>query len=215
LVDATVAIDAGIDGLEHVSSVGTAVADPHAAEAFRAAVDADNKARIAGRYALWANLDLESLRVRNVIALMKRQGVVMSPTLTYFYGGGPGSRNPTDEHRRAFANMLGFVRKCHEAGVSVVAGSHTMLAVEPEGKAQQKEMELLVEAGLSPMEAIVAATLESAKYLRAEKRIGSIEPGKLADLILVEGDPLKDIRLVRNIRRVMLNGVWVEENRAP
>jgi hypothetical protein len=191
------------------------VAEPHAAEAFRKAVDADNQARIAGRYALWAGLDLESPRVRSVITLIKRRGVVMSPTLTYFYGGGPGSRKPTDEHRRAFANMLGFVRKCHAAGVSVVAGSHTMLAVEPEGKAQQKEMELLVEAGLSPMEAMVAGTLESAKYLRAEKRIGSIEPGKLADIILIDGDPMKDIRAVRNIRRVMLNGVWVEENPVP
>jgi imidazolonepropionase-like amidohydrolase len=63
------------------------------------------------------------------------------------------------------------------------------------------------------MNTIIAATMEGARYLRAEKRIGSIEPGKLADLILIDGDPLKDIRAVRNIKRVMLNGVWIDDDR--
>jgi imidazolonepropionase-like amidohydrolase len=69
-------------------------------------------------------------------------------------------------------------------------------------------MELLVASGLTPMETIVAGTLENARYFRIEDRLGSIEPGKLADLILVEGDPLKDISNMRRIKRVMLNGVW-------
>ena len=59
------------------------------------------------------------------------------------------------------------------------------------------------------MQAIIAATSENARYFRAEDRLGSVEPGKLADLLLVEGDPLKDIRVMRNVRRVMLGGVWV------
>jgi len=69
-------------------------------------------------------------------------------------------------------------------------------------------MELLVESGLTPMEAIVAGTMENARYFRIYDRLGSIEVGKLADLILVEGDPLKDISNMRRIKRVMLNGVW-------
>lgn len=215
LVDADVAIQAGIDGLEHVSSVGTAIAEPSAAEAFRTAVDAENKARLSWRYKLWAGIDLKSPRVARMVKMLARHDVVMSPTLTYFFGHGPGSKQPTEEHRQAFTRMLGFVQKCHEAGVSVVVGSHTMLNVEPDGKAYQKEMELLVDAGMSPMDVIVAATLEGAKFLRAEKRIGSVEPGKLADLVLIESDPLQDIRAMRNVRRVMLNGLWTDEMSAP
>lgn len=211
LVRADVAIEAGIDGLEHVSSVGTVVAEPAAAEAFRAAVDANNQARITGRYTLWAGVDLGSPRVQRMIDLMKQRDVVLSPTLTYFYGTGPGSKQTNEEQREGFRRMLAFVRKCHEAGVQIAVGSHTMLNVEPEGKAYQREMEFLVQAGLPPMDVLVAATMGTAKYLRVEKRVGSIERGKLADLVLIDGDPLKDIRATRNVRRVMLNGVWLEE----
>jgi imidazolonepropionase-like amidohydrolase len=59
------------------------------------------------------------------------------------------------------------------------------------------------------MEAIRAATMENARFFRAEKRIGSIEAGKLADLLLVRGEPVKDIRAMRSVSGVMLNGRWV------
>ncbi|WP_437597303.1 amidohydrolase family protein [Sorangium sp. So ce590] len=70
-------------------------------------------------------------------------------------------------------------------------------------------MELLVESRLSPMEVLVAGTLESARFFGADDRLGSLEPGKVADLVLVEGDPLADIRAMRRVKRVMLNGRWV------
>ena len=209
LVDADRAIDAGLDGIEHVTSVGTAVAEPAVAEAFRASIQRNKKVQHADHHMLWASLDLDSPRVQRMVRIMAERGVVFSPTMTYFFGHGPGSKQPTEVSRRAFANMLGFVGKCHEAGVKITVGSHMMLTVEPEGKAFQREMEFLVEAGMSPMDTLVAAMMEGARYLRAEKRVGSIEPGKLADLILIAGDPLKNIRATRNIRRVMLNGVWI------
>ena len=76
-------------------------------------------------------------------------------------------------------------------------------------------MELLVEAGLSPMEAIVAGTMENARFFRIADRLGSLERGKGADLVLVEGRPDQDITAMRRIRRVMLNGVWVEPDQTP
>ena len=81
------------------------------------------------------------------------------------------------------------------------------------GWAYQREMELLVEAGLTPMEAIVAGTMENARFFRVTERLGSVERGKLADLLLVEGDPSQDIRAMRRVRRVMLNGRWVAPTR--
>jgi len=77
------------------------------------------------------------------------------------------------------------------------------------GYAFYREMELLHDAGLSNMEIIVAATLENARYFRVDERLGSIQKGKLADLVFVEGDPLKDLHVLSNAKKVMLNGAWV------
>ena len=75
------------------------------------------------------------------------------------------------------------------------------------------EIELLKKAGLTNSEIIVAATMENARFFRIEERLGSIEPGKLADLILVKGNPMNNIKDLRKVQMVMLNGVWVEGGR--
>ena len=75
--------------------------------------------------------------------------------------------------------------------------------------AYRRELELLKECGLSNAEVIRAATEQNARYFRIEDRLGRIESGKLADLVLVDGNPLKDLDALRNVRGVMLNGNWV------
>lgn len=72
-----------------------------------------------------------------------------------------------------------------------------------------REMELLHDAGLSTMEIFQAATIENARFLRIDERLGTIEKGKIADLIVVEGDPIGDIRDIRKIKKVMLNGTRI------
>jgi len=62
---------------------------------------------------------------------------------------------------------------------------------------------------MSPMEIIAAATRNNAGFFHVSDRLGTIEPGRLADLVLIDGDPLKDIRAMRRVEQVMLNGRWI------
>jgi len=71
-------------------------------------------------------------------------------------------------------------------------------------------MELLIESGLSPAEVISAATIENARFFRIDDRLGSIEKAKVADLVLIRGNPLENFAAIRNIEKVMLNGTWVK-----
>jgi hypothetical protein len=74
------------------------------------------------------------------------------------------------------------------------------------------EMKMFVEAGLTPMQAIQASTINVAKTFRKDKDFGTVEPGKIADLVIIDGDPLKDIWTTQNVRRVILNGSEVDIN---
>jgi imidazolonepropionase-like amidohydrolase len=100
-------------------------------------------------------------------------------------------------------------RKAYEAGLLVVVGSDTGDAGAGlfNGLAAQVELQLLVEAGLSPTQVLKAATLNAARMIGREKDLGSIESGKLADLLILNGDPLSDIRNTSNIYRVVKGGI--------
>ena len=206
VVDARDALNAGIDGIEHATSFGTALLPLRDAEKYRQAVLADNNARREGRYQVWNSVDLATPQAKALFKLIVERGVVVSPTLAVFERQ-RGDKNTSDVHVRAFKQMEAFVGLAKKAGAKVVVGSHSDVPHATRGWAYQREMELLVESGLTPMEAIVAGTMENARYFRIDDRLGSIEVGKVADLILVEGDPLRDISNMRRIKRVMLNGV--------
>jgi len=207
IVDARDAINAGIDGIEHATSFGTALLPLRDAEKYRQAVLADNNARREGRYQVWDKIDLNTPQAHALFKLIVDRGVVVSPTLAVFERQ-TGDKDTTAVHVHAFKQMEAFVGLVKKAGAKVVVGSHSDVPHAKRGWAYQRELELLVESGLSPMEALVAGTSENARYFHIEDRLGSIETGKLADLILVQGDPLKDISNMRRIQRVMLNGIW-------
>src|SRR5262245_37489027 len=210
IVDAGDAIRAGIDGVEHVTSLGVALLPAREGEAYRQAVLADNAARGEGRYRVWSQLDLNSERASRLLKLMASRKVTLSPTLAVFERR-QGDKGATDMHVQAFRQMLALTGQAYRAGAHVVVGSHSSVPHAERGRAYQREMELLVEAGLTPLQAIQAGTLENAKFFRVENRLGSIEVGKQADLVLVEGDPSQDISRMRNVKKVMIDGAWLEQ----
>jgi imidazolonepropionase-like amidohydrolase len=207
IVDARDAINAGIDGIEHATSFGTALLPLREAEKYRQAVLADNNARREGRYQVWNGIDLNTPQARALFKLIVDRGVFVSPTLAVFERQ-TGDKDTTAVHVHAFKQMEAFVGLVKKAGAKVVVGSHSDVPHAKRGWAYQRELELLVASGLTPMEAIVAGTSENARYFHIDDRLGSVEVGKLADLILVQGDPLKDISNMRRMQRVMLNGIW-------
>lgn len=100
------------------------------------------------------------------------------------------------------ARTLGIIGALHAAGVPVVAGTDEGVPAF----SVYREIELYVAAGFTPMEALRAATAVSAKAMGIDDRVGTLEPGKLADLIVVDGDPLARISDIRRVELVMKGG---------
>jgi imidazolonepropionase-like amidohydrolase len=105
-----------------------------------------------------------------------------------------------------FAKRLAQVAAMHRAGVGVLAGTDAPLRNSPPGFGLHEELRLLVQGGLSPFEALRAATLAPARFLGIVDSAGTVAPGKLADLVLLEANPLEDIRNTRRIAAVVANG---------
>jgi imidazolonepropionase-like amidohydrolase len=94
----------------------------------------------------------------------------------------------------------------NEAGVLLLAGTDVGVPFQVPGISLHVELERLVEAGLSPLEALRTATLNPARVLEMVDSLGAIEPGKLADLVLLDANPLEDIRNTQKIRAVVADG---------
>lgn len=135
--------------------------------------------------------------------------IVVDPTLVIMAAvtNADEQRIPASEFSQEFkAGSLENVRRLHAAGVEITAGTDSPLGNLHCGESLQRELELLVETGLSPMEAIQAATSRPANLLKRGSEIGTIQVGKRADLIAVAGNPLQSISNIRNVRLVMLDG---------
>jgi imidazolonepropionase-like amidohydrolase len=99
-----------------------------------------------------------------------------------------------------------MVLQMQSFGVGVLAGTDTGDPYVVPGFALHDEMESLVEAGLTPLQALNAATINPARYFNVDTSRGTIEKGKLASLVLLDADPLADIRNTRRIAAVIVNG---------
>jgi imidazolonepropionase-like amidohydrolase len=98
--------------------------------------------------------------------------------------------------------FLKIIGALHREGLQIIAGTDQVVP----GHSVKRELELYVKAGFTPMEAIQAATLVPARVMKVDKDLGTVETGKFADLILVDGNPLENISNLRNARFVIANG---------
>ncbi len=144
--------------------------------------------------------DPEAPRFVRLFAEMKARGVMFEPAL---HADGDPARGPTgdwrDDMREWSCKITGAA---HRAGVAISAGTDTPAAIG----ALQREMERLVECGLSPLDAIRAATFNNASAIGIDRTHGTVEPGKSADLLIVNGDPATDIESVSDVYMVLQGG---------
>ncbi|WP_199612121.1 metal-dependent hydrolase family protein [Flocculibacter collagenilyticus] len=145
-----------------------------------------------------------------VIALMKKHGTYYVPTISAgkFVAKKARIRGYFPDMVRPKAAKIGPLiqqtfTKAYRAGVNIAFG--TDAGVFPHGE-NYKEFEYMVEGGMPAMVAIKSATIEAAKLLRIDDKLGTLESGKLADIIAVNGDPLENIKLMGSVTMVMKNG---------
>jgi len=180
-----------------------------------------------------ALLDLTSDRVSRFITLLKQRGTAVDATLETYetrFTARPGALNATfapyaghlplrvrrlamagglpvpagqdHQYRDSFRAALRMIGVLHDAGVTVIAGSDGWVLFS-----FQRELELDVEAGIPAAEVLQAATFGAARLLKRDAEVGSIAPGKLADLVLIRGNPVTHIGDIRNVVTVMKDGV--------
>ncbi len=213
-LNAITGVEAGMDQINHLGFVTPVLRTP-----------SENK---NGRND--SPIDLDSEQARRAIQFFQQHHTVIDPTASWGEMAGhskdvdissfePGIANapytvaskflslgsPATESERFHARMAEsrtIVGALHKAGIPIVAGSDTGLI----GYGLHRELELYVQAGMTPMEAIQTATIVAARAMNLADDSGSLEPGKRADLILVNGNPLENISDIRKVSRVVTNG---------
>ena len=212
-------VNAGMDQINHITYVADIMTKPLPADAKR-----EERLRAV------ADIDLKSPEVRKAIEFLKSHGTVLDPTLVVFESFTAGPDKPIDSfepgvakvapelrtqleeggmpdqvlgpYRKAFAKDVAIVGALHRAGIPIVAGTDQTVP----GHSLYREMELYVEAGFTPMEAIQAATIVPARVMKVDNELGTVEAGKRADLILVDGNPLENIHNIRKVKTVITGG---------
>ena len=146
----------------------------------------------------------------DVLELMAERGTYWAATLSNFTRSTGLAGYPDDFVDRLRSRHAEAFRTALRLGVNIVFG--TDAGRVPHGS-NAGEFELMVGLGMSPMQAIQSATSVAAKLLRLENEIGAVKPGFLADLIAVNGDPLDDIGLLKDVGFVMKGGIVVKETK--
>jgi imidazolonepropionase-like amidohydrolase len=225
------AVRAGFDEIQHVNFLELNFLDPK--------IDTRTPARFSEVAKHAAELDLNSPRVKSFIALLKERGTVSDPTLGAFeglfigeagkvdpslapvadrlppqvqrslYSGGlnPPEEDQKQRYRDSYRAMQNLVKAMHDAGITIVAGTDGAA-----GFNLHRELELYVDSGIPAPEVLRIATLGAARVMKRDQDLGSIAPGKLADMVLVDGDPTARISDVRRVVLTIKDGITYDPN---
>jgi imidazolonepropionase-like amidohydrolase len=205
-------IEAGMDELNHLNYATSLMRAPAAdgrggaapldlqSETARAGIKflLDNKV-VVDPTSSWGEMGSHS---REIDRASIEPGILFAPAVLDAKFRGMAGNSTADQMKSRMAQTSSVIGALHKAGVPIVPGSDTGLV----GYGLHREIELYVQAGMTPMEAIQSATIVSARAMGLDKDSGTVEAGKRADLILVDGDPLTDIRMLRKVTRVVANG---------
>jgi imidazolonepropionase-like amidohydrolase len=215
IVDARDLLKAGLQGIEHITSLGPSLLPRLQREAYRQAVLANNDARRDGRYEMFSRIELDGADAEALYTILRTRRPWIDPTLAVFEQRMVPPTPETPEAKVAtyvtgFENMKRLTRRIALEGARIVMGGHSTVPFAKRGEAPWRELELLVDSGFTPLEAIQAATGTAAGFLYRDRDLGTLQPGRLADLVVLTGDPLRDISQVRNVERVMASGAWID-----
>ncbi|MBS0363865.1 MAG: amidohydrolase family protein [Proteobacteria bacterium] len=151
---------------------------------------------------------------QQTVDLFKANGTAYAPTLAVYEPVKPGQPPRTDDtglaqSKARFEHALHNLKRLHDAGVLVALGTDAGMPGTPHGVSSLHEMELMTQAGLTPTEALMAGTANSARALGLDGDRGTIEKGKRADLVLIKGAPWSNIADVRKTDRTFVDGKLV------
>jgi imidazolonepropionase-like amidohydrolase len=205
-------IEDGMDQINHLNYVSSMMRPPDSpANSQRAPIDVNSEtARKAIEFlkahhtvvdptAGWGEMAGHS---KEVDVASFEPGIANAPFVLNAKFRGMGGNTTAQQMKARTAQTLAVIGALHKAGIPIIPGSDTGLP----GYGLLRELELYVQAGFTPLEAIQSATIVSARAMHLEHDSGTIEAGKRADLILVDGNPLANISDIRKVSRVVTNG---------
>lgn len=184
--------------------------------------DAKRFAQLAKKNGTWLTPTLITM-VRIKEQVRSLDGIINLPALKYVHPlmqskwlSSNNYNTGTTTDRVAYVDKIAdfnsrLVKVFKEAGVPMVAGADSGVSGVVWGFSLHDELELLVQAGLTPQEALTSSTRLPATWLGIDDKIGTVETGKYADLILLEANPLENISNTRKISGVFVNGQWVDK----
>lgn len=216
------AIEDGIDCIEHITSVFDFAFAPDAPRGRegRAGLDLHSpvaKALIAALAERQVMVDPTLIVFKNMLLLSDLEEIhnhsdnaLIPARLTQHWTSYRLSQGHTaatrDLRRKEFARYQELTGILHRAGVPLLVGTDSAEPYCPPGWSMHQELELMVEGGVPAADALAAATLQNARVVKAEKELGSVEAGKVADLVILDADPTIDIRHTRRIHAVIHQG---------
>jgi imidazolonepropionase-like amidohydrolase len=201
-------VEAGMDQINHLNYASNMMRGPGGG---RDAVDVNSEAAqkavqffkdhhtVIDPTAGWGEMSGHSKEV-DVAAF--EPGILKAPFVLDVKFRGMGGNTAAEQMHTRLAQNEAVIGALFKSGVTIVPGSDTGLV----GYGLQRELEIYVEAGMTPMQAIQAATIVSARAMKLDAEVGTVESGKRADMILVDGNPAADIHDIRKVAQVVTNG---------